>query len=239
MSTRPIEGREYLSSLEDKINSLAAQIDKRIDSERMAVALALTAADKTTAIAQDTADKAVAKAEAAAGKEYLESQIAGLRDALVAQIVAQKEAIGAALTAAKEALSAAQASSDKAIAKAEESNEKRFASVNEFRGQLNDQQKTFVTKAEVEYRFASIEKKFEELAHWQRIIDLKFGNYLSQEAWQAYTEEKAAWRRRVDESLTEASTRSKSNLALIAMLLAAGGLLVAVFNLFNKLPTPN
>lgn len=227
-------GRDYISALEDKISALSVQIDKRIESERMSVALALTAADKTTAIAQDTADKAVAKAEAAAGKEYLESQIAGLRDALVAQIIAQKEAIAAALNATEKALSAAQASSEKAILKAEESNEKRFSSVNEFRGQLGDQQKTFITKDEVNYRFASLEKKFEELAIWQRNVDLKFSNYLSMDAWNTYAEEKAAWRRRVDEQLTVASSKSGFIASLIAMAISIGVLLIGLFNLFTK-----
>lgn len=237
MATRT-GGRDYLASLEDKIEALSVQIDKRIESERLSVSLALTAADKTTAIAQSTADKAVAKAEAAAGKEYLESQIAGLREALVAQIVAQKEAIAAALTATKEALTAAQASSDKAIAKAEEANEKRFESVNEFRNALGDQQKTLVTKQETEYRFVSIDKKFEDISVWSRNVDVKFGNYLNMDAWNAYTEEKAAWRRRVDEALTEARSKSSITYSLVAMSIAVGGLLVAVFNLFSKMQTP-
>lgn len=228
------QGRDYISSLEAKIEALGSQIDKRIETERLAVSLALAAADKTTAIAQSTADKAVAKAEAAAGKEYLESQIAGLREALVAQIVAQKEAIGAALTAAKEALTAAQASSEKAILKAEESNEKRFASVNEFRSTLADQQKTFVTKAECDYRFQSIDGKFDDLTSWARSTDLKFSGFLTTQAWQTYTDEKAAWRRKVDEQLTEARSKSSVIYSLIAMSIAVGGLLVAVFNLFTK-----
>lgn len=208
MATQPGGGgRDYINHLESKIEALVTQFDKRIESERLATALALTAADKTTAIAQDTADKAVAKAEAAAGKEYLESQISGLREALVAQIIAQKEAIGAALVSAKEALTAAQASSERAIAKAEESNEKRFQSVNEFRAQLGDQQKTFVTKIETEYRFAAIDKKFDE-------ADI--------------------WRRRVDESLTEAKSKSGFIYSLIAIFISLSVLLVAILNLLNK-----
>lgn len=236
MSTPPTvpAGRDYISTLESKIESLAAQLDKRIESERLATSLALTAADKTTAIAQSTADKAVAKAEAAAGKEYLESQIAGLREALVAQIVAQKEAIGAALTAAKEALTAAQASSEKAILKAEEANEKRFASVNEFRSTLSDQQKTFATKAECEFRFLTIDKKFDDLSNWSRSIDLKFGGFLTMHAWQTYTDDAAAWRRGVDEALTEARSKSGVIYALVATSIAIGSLMVAVFNLFTK-----
>lgn len=234
MRAQPSQERDYISALEAKIESLASQIDKRIESERLAVSLALAAADKTTAIAQSTADKAVAKAEAAAGKEYLESQIAGLREALVAQIVAQKEAIGAALTAAKEALTAAQASSEKAILKAEESNEKRFSSVNEFRSTLSDQQKTFVTKAECDYRFLGVEKQFGDISVWSRSTDLKFSSYLPMQAWETYTEEKAAWRRKVDEQLTEARSKSSLIYSLIAISVAIGGLLVAAFALFGK-----
>lgn len=227
-------GRDYLSSLESKIEALSIQIDKRIESERLSVSLALTAADKTTAIAQSTADKAVAKAEAAAGKEYLESQIAGLREALLAQIIAQKEAIGAALIAVKEALTAAHASSEKAIFKAEEANEKRFASVNEFRSTLADQQKTLATKIECDYKFLAMEKKFDEISAWSRSTDLKFGGYLTMQVWANYTEGTAEWRRKVDEALTEAKSKSSIIYSLIAMSIAVGGLLVAVFNLFTK-----
>lgn len=225
--------RDYISHLESKIEALVTQFDKRIETERLATALALTAADKTTSIAQNTADKAVARAEAAASKEYLESQIAGLREALLAQISAQKEAISAALIAVKEALTAAHASSEKAIHKAEEANEKRFQAVNEFRGQLGDQQKTFVTKTETEYRFAGMEKKFEDFSHWSRSVDLKFGSYLNLDAWATYTEEKAAWRRRVDEALTEARSKSSVIYSLVAMSIAIGTLLVTIFGLFK------
>lgn len=234
MALNPNLDREYIEHLEDKLVTLAAQFDKRIDSERMAVALALTAADKTTAIAQDTADKATAKVEAAASKEYLESQIAGLRESLVNQIISLEKAMAQQLSSAKDALSSAQAASEKAISKAEESNEKRFASVNEFRGQLNDQQKTFVTKTETEYRFTTIDKKFDEFLNWSRIIDLKFSNYLSMEAWGTYVEEKAAWRRKVDESLTVANSNKHYTASLIALAISLGVLIIGIFNLFTK-----
>lgn len=230
---KPAE-RDYITAIEDKITALSIQLDKRIESERQAVSLALTAAEKTTAIAQNTADKAVARAEAAASKEYLEAQITGLRDALTVQIANQKDAISAALTAVKEALTAAHASSEKAIHKAEESTEKRFQSVNEFRAQLGDQQKTFVTKAETEYKFIAIDKRFDEFSMWSRGIDIKFGGYVNMDTWNSYSEERAVWRRSVDAALTEARSKSSVIYSLIAISIALGGLLIATFNFFGK-----
>lgn len=61
---------------------------------------------------------------------------------------AQMRAIDAALAAADRAVQAALASAEKAVNKAETANEKRFESVNEFRGQLNDQAKTFLPRSE-------------------------------------------------------------------------------------------
>jgi len=57
-----------------------------------------------------------------------------------------------ALTAAKEA-----------VTKAEVAAEKRFDSVNEFRGQLKDQQNTLASKAEVDTRFRFIEDKINSI----------------------------------------------------------------------------
>src|SRR5687767_13157468 len=62
------------------------------------------------------------------------------RDRRYAEIAEAKEkALAAALAAAKEA-----------VQKAENAAEKRFESVNEFRAQLNDQQRTFIPRSEVE-----------------------------------------------------------------------------------------
>src|SRR6267142_4536484 len=52
-------------------------------------------------------------------------------------------------------------SAEKAILKAEAANEKRFSAINEFRGQLADQQGTFVRKTEVDIRFEALEKKLD------------------------------------------------------------------------------
>lgn len=209
---------EKLGSLTATIGAVEAQLDRRIVnleeqlvrsvvSLKEASALALAAQDKTTAVAQATADRAVAKAEAAAGKEYLESQIDGLRNTLSQQIVAQKEAINAALVSAKDALTAALTSAEKAIAKAEDANEKRFQSVNEFRAQLGDQQKTFVVKSEVDYRFETVNIKLDEVA---------------------------VWRRTVDAALTAASSKSGLIYAALALVISLGILTVAILNFVSK-----
>jgi hypothetical protein len=220
--------------LEAVVHALKDELDRRIHAQDRATALALSAAEKTTTVAQSTADRAVAKAEAAAGKEYLEAQIEALRQALVQQIASQKTAIDAALTAAKEALTAAQMSSEKAIQKAEEATEKRFEGVNEFRAQLSDQARSFATKAESDYRFAAIDKMLDADQQWQRRIELKFSDYVTSLQVDRGTSELAEWRRTVDAALTAAASKSGLMYAIFAMAIAAGGLMIALFNLFSK-----
>lgn len=73
-----------------------------------------------------------------------------VREAANAVATAAKEAVNAALAAAKEAVQAALAGQEKAVQKAEAAADKRFEGVNEFRGQLADQQRTFIPRQEVE-----------------------------------------------------------------------------------------
>jgi len=73
---------------------------------------------------------------------------------------AQEKAVAAALAAAKEA-----------VAKAEIAAEKRFDSVNEFRGQLKDQQATLMPRSEVTVLLKSVEDKFKGLEDKQRGTD--------------------------------------------------------------------
>ena len=225
-----------ISVVESQIEALSRVMDDRLKSMEKATALALTAAEKTTAIAQSTADKAVAKAEAAAGKEYLESQIEGLRNSITAQITSQKEALNAALTAAKEALTAALASSEKAISKQETAIQERFEKVNEFRAQLDDQAKTFVRKSESDIKFGAVEKEIDESNRWRRTVDLKFGDYVTSSLYHSVLAEWTGWRRTVEAALTAASSKSGLIYAIMAMAIAAGGLLLAIFNLFSKVP---
>lgn len=226
---------------EDKISSIQKQLDKvpkdveeRVTAGRETVALALAAADKTTAIAQSTADKAMAKAEAAADKLYLESQIEGLRNAVVAQIVAQKEAISAALTAAKEALTAAMTASERAIAKAEEANEKRFEAVDEFRAMLNDQLKTLVVKTELGFRLEAYEKRQDDNVQRIRTHELKMSEYMKIDSYNHDLIGWNDWRRIVDSQLTATSSKSAVIYSAVAIVIAIGGLLVAVFAAYPK-----
>lgn len=188
--------------LETAIASLQKQLNDRIHMSRESLALALTAAEKTTAIAQQTADKAMAKADAKADMVYLEAQIRSLKEQFQDQI-----------TSAQSALRAAFDSSEKAITKAEESNEKRFQSVNEFRAQLADQQKTFVVKDEAEFKFTALEKKLDESAADRRRLDSRFNDYLPQRVYDNAITGLTEWRRQVDASLianASAASASKS-----------------------------
>jgi hypothetical protein len=63
------------------------------------------------------------------------------------------------------------ASSDRAISKAESSNEKRFEAVNEFRAQLNDQQRTFLTRIEYDGRHEALSDKVD--ANVARLAELE------------------------------------------------------------------
>lgn len=203
-ASREVEAKTAV--LESLVDSLQKQMVERIQTSRDSIALALTAAEKTTAIAQSTADKAMAKADAKADMVYLESQIRSLKEAFQDQIAAQKEAITAALNASQSALKSALDTSEKAITKAEEANEKRFQSIemslNELRVQLVEQQKTFVVKEEVAFRFVSVEKKMDEMLDWQRRIELKFSDYLPMRVFESSAVNLQDWRRQVDASLT-------------------------------------
>ncbi len=223
-----------IAVLESQIADLRAQLSDRLEAQKQATALALTAADQTTAIAQDTADKAVARAEAAASKEHLESQIEALRQSVITQIIAQKEAISAALIAAKDALTAALAASEKAIQKAEASTEARFAGVNAFRAQLGDQAKTFLAKTEGDLRFGALDKQLDEVTIWRREVDLKFSNYVTVANNSLMVAEWTIWRRIVDAALTAAQSRTGLMAAMAAMAIAVLTLLIAIFNMFSK-----
>lgn len=78
-----------------------------------------------------------------------EQQFKAQQDAIALALAAQKEAVAAALMAQEKATAASIASAQQAVAKAEAASDKRFESVNEFRGQMNDQSKTFMPRGEV------------------------------------------------------------------------------------------
>jgi hypothetical protein len=72
---------------------------------------------------------------------------------------AQQAALLAAIAAQEKMVSIALAAADRAVTKAEIAAEKRFDSVNEFRGQLRDQNATFLTRAEADQRFIALSDK--------------------------------------------------------------------------------
>jgi hypothetical protein len=67
-----------------------------------------------------------------------------------ARFLASEIAVSTSFSAQEKAISAALAAASAAVNKAEVASEKRFESVNEFRAQLGDQQRTFMPRAEVE-----------------------------------------------------------------------------------------
>jgi hypothetical protein len=79
-------------------------------------------------------------------------QFIALEKLLTNAISAQKEAVASTLVATKEAVS-----------KAEMSAEKRFESLNEFRGQLRDQQSTLLPRNEADIKFDTLMKQVEAL----------------------------------------------------------------------------
>jgi len=81
-------------------------------------------------------------------KSHFEELLAEVDKRYEQRFEGQEKAVNAALTAAKEA-----------VAKAENAAEKRFDSVNEFRGQLSDQARTFMPRPESEQRMQTLDDK--------------------------------------------------------------------------------
>jgi hypothetical protein len=101
------------------------------------------------------------------GPQYVDllarSEIAHLKELLAAadkryeqRFNAQEGAVSAALAAQEKSNAIVAGSAKEAVAKAEIAGEKRFDSINEFRGQLRDQQTTFMTRMEVDQRLSSL-----------------------------------------------------------------------------------
>ena len=234
-----------IAALQARIADIRLELDRRFTNQTHITTLEISALDKVINVAQETANRAVMKAEAAAEREHLEAQIEGLRIQFQAQIEAskstlqeailsQKEALNAALVSSERAILAAASATDKAILKSEQAYDKRFELLNEFRAQSDDRERTFATKTEIDYKFAAVDKVLEAHQQWERRIELKFAEYVTQLQWDRHQTATGDWRRTVDAQLTAASSKSSLIYAVIAMAIAAGGLLIATFNLFNK-----
>jgi hypothetical protein len=96
-------------------------------------------------------------------KEYFLAIVTAYDKRYEQRFDASQKALEAALTAQKAAIDAAMASAERAVLKAEIAAEKRFEALNqqvlEFRGQLADQQRTLMPRAEAENRLAAMADK--------------------------------------------------------------------------------
>jgi len=95
-------------------------------------------------------------------KRY-EERFGASQKALEVGFAAAKAAVDASFAAQKEAISAALAAQDRAVTKAELATEKRFESVNEFRGTLDNQQRTLIPRSEVDVLIRGLEEKISQL----------------------------------------------------------------------------
>jgi hypothetical protein len=89
--------------------------------------------------------------------------VEGIKEHFNQRFADQDKAVQAALVAQEKAVSAALAATKEAVIKAETAADKRFESVNEFRAQLTDQTRTFMPRAEMESRSASLGEKLDAL----------------------------------------------------------------------------
>ena len=76
---------------------------------------------------------------------------------------ASQKALELGLAGQKSEISAALAAADRAVLKAEVATEKRFESVNEFRGTLDQQQRTLIPRSEVDVLMRGVEEKISSL----------------------------------------------------------------------------
>lgn len=88
-------------------------------------------------------------------QQHFEARIDNYEKRLLERQAAQQEAISQVRSETARAL----ADADKAISKSENQMEKRFDAVNEFRGQLNDQVKTFLTRETYEVAHEALDGK--------------------------------------------------------------------------------
>ena len=76
---------------------------------------------------------------------------------------ASQKALELGLAGTKSEITVALAAADRAVQKAEAATEKRFESVNEFRGALDNQQRTLIQRSEVEAVIKGVEEKIGNL----------------------------------------------------------------------------
>lgn len=97
------------------------------------------------------------------GRDHIEVLFSEREHLNTQRYSAQEKAVGAAFAAQEKAINAALAAASTAVNKAEIAAEKRFEGVNEFRGQLADQQRTFMPRQEADSEFRALRDKLDGL----------------------------------------------------------------------------
>jgi hypothetical protein len=91
--------------------------------------------------------------------DHLLSVISGNDKRYEERFLASQKALELGLAGQKSEISAALAAADRAVLKAEAATEKRFESVNEFRGTLDNQQRTLIPRSEVDVLIRGLDEK--------------------------------------------------------------------------------
>lgn len=152
---------------EIRIKELAEQVDRQFAADEKSRAVLSHAAANAAEAADIVIQRRFAHVDAltttvgdlVAMTKANTEQISGLDRVTDAKFVTFRTLIDS--QAEKVAL--ALAASDKAVSKAEAANERRFESVNEFRAQLSDQTKTFISRAEFSATASAASEKIEDL----------------------------------------------------------------------------
>ena len=96
-------------------------------------------------------------------RQFLLAKIEANEAADIARHAASDKIFQAAFAASKELVTSAYLAADRAVQKAEVASEKRFEGVNEFRGQLADQQRTLMPRTEVEVMLRSLSDRLKTI----------------------------------------------------------------------------
>jgi len=96
-------------------------------------------------------------------RENLMTRIAGLDKAIDDRFLAVDKTNEMRFAAQEKAVTAALAAADRAVTKAEIASEKRFDSVNEFRGALEDKERSMVPRSEYELAVKGLSEKIDAL----------------------------------------------------------------------------
>lgn len=154
--------RELLQSRLDQneATAVAYQVSSQraLDAAQVAnnkaIDAALLTSNAAISAALATADKAITELDASIGR-----RIEALSDLTDSKFITFRTLVDSESNKVALALD----STTRAIDKSDLATEKRFENVNEFRGQLNDQTKTFISRSEYEATIHSITEKIDDL----------------------------------------------------------------------------